>query len=259
MPGAHLRAMREADAIAGLRRIDRLSLAIDSISHGLLELAWPTRCVCCELPHALLCRDCEEALPRIAAESACPRCGAPFGAVACTECWTADGQVPRPFASARCALEFNDASAKLILAYKDGGERALAPILARLLVEALEPELLESSDRLAYVPASSQALRRRGFDHMERIACEVSTLTRLERVDLLAANSRFDQRELSREERAENMAEAFELLEGIDELPRRVLLIDDVFTTGATLTAATEVLLAGGVERVDVGAICRVW
>ncbi|MCR5845703.1 MAG: ComF family protein [bacterium] len=183
----------------------------------------------------------------------------PFGAVACTECWTADGQVPRPFESARCALEFNDASARLILAYKDGGERALAPILARLLVEALDSELLESSDCLAYVPASSEALRRRGFDHMERIASEVSALTGLPCLDLLVANSRLDQRELSREQRAENMAEAFELLEGVDEPPRRVLLIDDVLTTGATLTAATETLLGGGVERVDVGAICRVW
>ena len=256
MAGAHL---REANAVVAVRWIDRLSLAIDNISRGLLELAWPTRCACCELPHTLLCKDCDEALPRIAAKTACPRCGAPYGAVACTECWSADGLVERPFESARCALEFNDASAKLVLAYKDGGERALAPILAQLLVDALDPELLDHEDCLTYVPASSEALRRRGFDHMERIASEVSALTGLECVQLLVANSRLDQRELTREERAANMSGAFELLVSPYELPRRVLLIDDVFTTGSTLTAVTEVLLGGGVQRVDVGAICRVW
>jgi hypothetical protein len=56
----------------------------------------PTRCAGCDMPGALLCRrECARALPRIDRRWACPRCGAPFGYLTCTECWSAGTVVRR--------------------------------------------------------------------------------------------------------------------------------------------------------------------
>ncbi|NTU89736.1 MAG: hypothetical protein HGA54_07520, partial [Actinobacteria bacterium] len=56
------------------------------LREGFLELAWPARCVGCDLPGTLLCADCEGSLPLIDVATACPSCGAPYGVVVCTEC-----------------------------------------------------------------------------------------------------------------------------------------------------------------------------
>jgi predicted amidophosphoribosyltransferase len=80
---------------------------------------------------------------------------------------------------------------------------------------------------------------------------------------LLMKRPHEDQRRLGREGRKRNMRAAFSLKEGVESrLPatmRNIILVDDVFTTGATLSAATEVLLAAGAKEVRVVTVCRVW
>lgn len=145
------------------------------------------------------------------------------------------------------------------------------------------------ADALTYVPASPEALRRRGFDHMERVAQIVAQRTGLPLVHALASRKgAHDQRKLGRGERLANRSGSFELATGMragppgetetiragnlealgasgsvamgaDEMPPRIVLIDDVFTTGATLSAATQVLLDGGVREVRAVTCCRVW
>ena len=118
------------------------------------------------------------------------------------------------------------------------------------------------ADALTFVPASPEALLRRGFDHMERVAQRVAERTGLPLVRTLACKRGvLDQRELGRAERRANRRKSFEISNTCDTctMPRRVVLIDDVFTTGATLCAATEVLLDAGVKEVRVIACARVW
>ncbi len=120
------------------------------------------------------------------------------------------------------------------------------------------------ADALVYVPASPEALLRRGFDHMERVAEIIARRTGMALVHALASyKGARDQRELGRGERLANRSGSFSLtadaVPKADALPRRIVLIDDVFTTGATLSAAAHVLLDGGAHEIRAVTCCRVW
>ncbi len=120
------------------------------------------------------------------------------------------------------------------------------------------------ADALVYVPASPEALLRRGFDHMERVAEIITQRTGMALVHALAScKGARDQRELGRRDRLANRSGSFSLaadaVPEADALPRRIVLIDDVFTTGATLSAAAHVLLDGGAHEIRTVTCCRVW
>ena len=120
------------------------------------------------------------------------------------------------------------------------------------------------ADALVYVPASPEALLRRGFDHMERVAGIVARRTGMPLVHaLVSCKGARDQRELGRGERLANRNGSFSLAaDAVPEagaLPQRIVLLDDVFTTGATLSAAAHVLLDGGAHEVRAVTCCRVW
>jgi ComF family protein len=224
-----------------------------------LELLWPTRCACCERLGDLLCDSCLDALPRIDFALACPRCGAPFGRLVCTECSPAYEPIIYSFAQARCALEFTEATRRLIVAYKDGGERRLAVVLASLIAQAIPLEWRLWADAFTWIPADGEAVRRRGFDHMELIAHVLAARTGLRQVALLEKRARFDQRRLGRTERKRNMETVFAVREGGPASSANLILIDDVFTTGASLDAATRVLREAGFGEIRVATVARVW
>ncbi|MDR1712845.1 MAG: double zinc ribbon domain-containing protein [Coriobacteriales bacterium] len=229
-----------------------MSQALETI----LEHIWPTYCVGCESYGFVLCAACREALPYIDSTTACPRCGAPFGRLTCTECMTADGPLELAFDGAACALEFKDSAARMIVAYKDRSERRLAPILAELLCEVIPGPWLRTASLITWIPADRKALQRRGFDHMEQIAVNLAEISGRPALRLLDKRQSADQRQLSRQQRAENMAEAFTLAQ---PPPPEVLLIDDVLTTGATLDVAARALKSAGAEKVWVATVARVW
>ncbi len=218
---------------------------------GLLELLAPTRCAGCDLPGVLLCERCRRAIVRVATAAACPRCGAPDGARHCSEC---DGRT-YAFAGARCAGVLTHPLARLVVLYKDGGERRLAPVLATLLVEALA-DWTAWPDAVAGIPASRSAMLRRGFDHGAVLADSLASELSVARLAALVSAAKGDQRRLGREQRAANVARGLVSRPGI-VVPSRVLLVDDVLTTGATLDAAARVLLAAGAAEVRVAAVAR--
>ena len=253
------------------------------LANSFAETLWPTRCVGCDDPGTLLCAACDAALERIDQRIACPRCGAPWGRVICTQC-PAPGATDRderplpapfPFAAARAATSFSGVARELVLAYKDAGERRLDAILAGEICRAVRgswrirlpadvevglapaPDWSRGLDAVVGVPASPEALRRRGFDHIGRIACLVAADLGLPDLAALSSGKSADQRLLSPEARRANRAGAFALR--ADVAGARVLLLDDVMTTGATAAAASELLLAGGAESVHVAVFARVW
>jgi predicted amidophosphoribosyltransferase len=219
---------------------------------GLWELLYPTRCAGCDLPGTLLCEACQAALPRIAPAGACPRCGAPYGWLVCTECWDRD----LAFEAGVSAGSLEHPLARVVTLFKDGGERRLASLMAGLLMDAVGP-WQGWPDAISYIPATAKARRRRGFDHAAEIAGELAALLDVPLTSALGRERARDQRELGRAERFANARGTF-VANGV-QLPPHVLLVDDVLTTGATLDAAAAALKGAGAVEVRVATVARAW
>jgi predicted amidophosphoribosyltransferase len=219
---------------------------------ALAELIYPTRCAGCEMPGAVLCDTCRDTLPRVAADGACRRCGAPYGHLVCTECWNREWA----FSAALSLGEFESQLARAVALHNDAGEQRLGSVLGALLAEQVDEAWPGWAEAVTFVPATRSALRRRGFDHGRAIASTVADQLRVPLVEALSRAAAADQRALGRVDRARNAAGSFSA-GGV--LPRHLLLCDDVFTTGATLDAAAQALLANGAGEVRCATVARAW
>lgn len=241
----------------------RVTGFLRELAEQTLELLSPTRCASCEAPGALVCDACLRDMVRINPAHACTRCGAPYGSLLCTECQGDEVELDRCLA----AVVFDGPPARIVRAYKDGGERRLSTEIAcimhraareaELTVPARYGGLLSRVDAVTFVPVTSSAYRRRGFDHMEAIACDFADASCLPLIDALVKHGSLDQRELAREERLARSRGQYEVVAPVGGM--RVLLLDDVITTGATMNAAAHALKCAGAARVDCLAFARVW
>lgn len=246
----------------------------DAVCEALLEAVSPTRCVCCERPGALVCDACLQDLPVIDPAFSCTRCAAPFGYLLCTECQAGldgEGSAPAPGIEvpgrSLAALEFGPQAASIVRAYKDAGELRLSEWIALAMADAARhaeqaaPEryggILAGAHAVTFVPATAEAYRRRGFDHMERVAREFAATTGLPLVDALLKHGSADQRKEGRDGRFSAARDAYEVVEDVAGM--RLLLLDDVMTTGATMGACAETLHASGSPHIDRLALARVW
>ncbi|MBE0417879.1 MAG: ComF family protein [Coriobacteriia bacterium] len=224
-----------------------------ALIEALLELVSPTRCAGCELPGPLLCGACRGVLPRIDRLAACRRCGAPgLAGRPCREC---SGRA-FAFAAARAFGSLAHPLSRVVAVHKDGGEARLAPVLADLLAEAAG-EWIGWAQMLVPLPASPAALLRRGRDHMVDVACALEGLGGPPAVSALARSGGADQRRLGREERGRNLLGAMRIESSSPRMPDRVLLVDDVLTTGASADAAARVLLDAGALEVRCLVLAR--
>ena len=248
---------------AGRTHRNRITCFMREAGNGLAEVAWTTRCIICDTPGKTLCDSCALQLPYIDRWLACPRCGAPHGLRQCVECNTlALAEIDRaepPFARCVSVIEHRGTARGIVTGFKDGGERRLGLQIARLMDRAIPPSW-KTADALTYVPPDKKALRRRGFDHMAIVTSELSRLTGLPLRPLLRKLPTSDQRGLERRERFSNMEGAIRPLPPNPGTPppRRVVLIDDVYTTGATLFAACDALHEAGVREIRCATFARV-
>ena len=229
----------------------------------LVDLVYPPRCPACGEGIAAqdgLCAGCwgELVFP---GEPACTRCQRPFGTAAaegaiCAPCLA---DPPRHDGIAAGTLS-NDASRKLVLAFKHGKRIALAPMLARIASARL-PEL-EGEWLVLPVPLHPWRLWRRGFNQSALLAREVARI-RGQQVLVDGLQRRKPTPTLGGLGRA---ARARTLSGAIAVNPRRagkfkganVVLVDDVMTSGATSDACVRALKRAGAERVVIACFARV-
>ena len=240
--------------ISALPRVTRTAQGMAHLWRELKQAAaetlWTTRCVICDTPGKSLCDRCRRNLPYVDRWLACPRCGAPQGRLQCAECnsYTLDraGREKTPFTRCVSAVRFEDTARSVVLSYKDAGERALAHDIARILCDSIPYDWPAKAKAVTFIPSDVKKRRQRGFDHMAPIAAECAEILGLPCRKTLAKRPSNDQRGLTRLERFANMADAFTVLPDSVAPGLPFILIDDVYTTGATLYTACDALVASG-------------
>jgi len=192
----------------------------------------------------------------------CDGCGAPFDfdpgpGVRCAPCMAR----PRAFDAARAACLYDEASRDPILKLKHADRTDLAPMLARWLSRAAA-ELLEEAEAITPVPLHPVRLLRRRYNQAAEVARPLAALSGVPYLPdaLVRRRATESQGGKSGSGRRRNVAGAFHVpdrrrakVEG-----RRILLIDDVMTTGATLEGCARALKRAGAVRVDVAVLARV-
>ena len=194
------------------------------------------------------------------AEPFCDGCGVPFEYDVGGRCAACLAR-PRAFARARAACLYDDASRDLILKFKHADRTDLARLFTRWVGRAAA-DLLAEADAVAPVPMHATRLLARRYNQAAEVARPLARAHRIAYLpDALIRSRRTpSQAGKSGSGRRRNVAGAFAVpparrarVEG-----RRIVLIDDVLTTGATLEACAKVLLAAGARSVDVAVVARV-
>ena len=197
-----------------------------------------------------LCGACREALPRLQ-PPLCERCGAPtaWPVARCREC---SGR-RLAYATARAAVAYDEGVRRLVAAWKERGLRRLAADAAEVVAELILPP---RSTALAFVPSDRARALQRGYHPAERLARELAEHWSLPVLPLLARTRPVPwQRGLPLADRRRNVAGTFA---PAAKCPRAITLIDDVYTSGATVAAAASALRKAGARRVDVVTFARV-
>ena len=213
------------------------------------------RClVCAESGHAGLdlCVDCRAALPWN--HQACRQCGLPLPDDG-SDCGRCREATP-PYTRTQSALRYAFPIDRLLPRFKFHGDLAAGAVLATLMHWALDPA--DFPQLLIPVPLHPARLRQRGYDQALELTKALSRECRLPLCGnrLRRVRATEPQTELGAEARQRNVRRAFGLRAG-PPLPAHVALVDDVMTTGATVSECAETLLDAGVDRVDIWTIAR--
>ncbi len=225
-----------------------------SVAEPILSVMFPPRCVGCSDFESHLCSSCRETLERIGPDS-CLRCGEP-GPVPlvggrCRQCMGRE----LTYAGARGAFRHHGVARRLVAEFKFGGQ----PVLGRLMADLARPAFLDylsvivPDDRVVvtWVPCHRSAQRQRGYNQAELLARTLAFGARpLPRAGLVRKTAATrHQKGLGRAGRQDNLRGVFTLDEReTARLPPRteaLVLVDDVYTTGATAKEVSSVLVAG--------------
>jgi competence protein ComFC len=218
-----------------------------------LDLVFPPRCTGCGAVGSWICGSCLSSAPRIP-DPVCPKCGHPQREPSlCAVCRS----ITFDFNRARAVYHYEGAIRAAVHKFKYRNLTALAEPLSGLLLEYL-PGSSFQPDAVAAVPLHRKRQQERGYNQSELLARRVAACSNLPYLDGVVVRSRFTHPQvgLGAEERHANVSAAFD--PGKNHVPGgRVLLIDDVYTTGATLSDCARALKAAGAKSVYCLALAR--
>lgn len=209
---------------------------------SLLKLLFPPKCVLChrilESHQEYLCDDC-----RIDA----PECPVTHNKLSFLDSWVA-------------LWYYEDDVRRSLLRYKFHGARHYAPAYGRLLAQKIRLQYPDSFDIITWVPISSLRKLRRGFDQVELLADHVSKDLGIRPTRLLKKirHNRPQSRILGQAQRRANVLGAYKLIDPQQVAGKRILLLDDIITTGSTMGECARMLLTAGADSVHGAAVAAV-
>ena len=235
-----------------------------ALTTSVIDLIYPPRCLACPeptgAPHGL-CPACWRDTFFIAG-AACGKCGAPLmGATAASDVCEGCRRHPPAWDRGAAATVYDGAARRVVLALKHGDRLDMVVPLAGWL-EGAGRALIAEADVIAPTPLHWRRLVKRRYNQSAELAKRLGRQSgKPVAVDLLTrTRATIPQEGMNRAARAANQAGAFALTPGRRNrvAGRKVLLVDDVLTSGATLSACADCLRAAGAARIDVLALARV-
>ena len=229
--------------IAELRNAGRLAL----------DLVYPPVCGVCGSPGAFVCPGCLDALPRSHGDR-CDVCWLPLRGADCYACMSR----PLPLEMLRAPFQYEGDVRHIVRAFKFGGQSSLAPLLGAQLSEAYEDHRLDV-DLIVPIPLTGARKRWRGYNQSLLLARDLGRMQQLPVVEAMRRRgSTPPQAESSGvEQRVRNVQGVFSVSKPEAVRGQRVLLIDDVATTCATLSACAVQLLDAGASAVLALTVAR--
>ena len=201
-----------------------------------------------------LCPECEKTSVKLGTDI-CGKCGRVLANEAefCDTCIRNE----RAFVRARSCYVYEGAPKKFVYRLKFGGRRYLAAFIAEAMVDRYLDCGFEC-DCVVAVPLSAKRKRKRGYNQSELIAEELSSRLKLPLIDgaLVKTKENKPQTKLTRREREENVRGVYEVTSPETFKGRRVLVVDDVMTTGATLGEVSRVLYKAKARSVEALTYC---
>lgn len=187
-----------------------------------------------------LCKNCNKNLERIGGV-VCKTCGEKIleGNTFCDRC----KQINYDFDYSNSFAEYGEIASRIIKRFKYNGKKYYADFIAELMLE--NDNYFDYIDIITFVPISDKRKKERGFNQAEEIAKILGEKLHTEVVDILEkVGSGKHQAGLSQKDRRKNLAGTFELKEDVKKLikDKNVMIIDDVFTTGSTLSECAKAL-----------------
>ena len=234
----------------------------------ILDLLFPPRCPVCDglVPvRAPRCHPaCRKKLTPVGRDT-CMRCGKPVPEGAAEYCYDCASKEENSFERGVSVFLYEGDIRDSMVRFKFYGREEYASWYAGELLRTQGAALREfAADAVIPVPIHRKKMRHRGYNQAERIARELADGLELPMYADYLKRNRFTvpQKELSNHERVRNLMRALEpgrqalRLRQQHKTPRRVILVDDIYTTGSTMEACSAVLRSTGVEQVMVATIC---
>ncbi len=219
-----------------------------------MDLLYPKKCPLCDKTLMFLegevCDVCEKNQPKVVAPF-CMKCGKTVEDAEqeyCADCVA----IPKSFEKGYPAFDYRDGIKDAIYAFKYKNQRYYAKYFSKSILQLYKKELQELNlDGIVPVPVHKHKKRQRGYNQAEVLADYLAKELHLPVYPtyLLRVENTNPQKELNDKVRIKNLKNAFKIGENEIEL-KKVLLVDDIYTSGATIEACTRILLEAGVQKV---------
>ena len=234
-------------------------MKVPGLLHLITDMLYPRVCpICNDLVPFLkgdICPACTAKLS-YADEPYCMRCGKPVDEdeELCGDCIKGH----HVFDEGRAALIYDEYMSMSIYRFKYNGRREFASFYGRVMYERLKDKITDwNVDAIVHVPVHKSKLKKRGYDQAKLIAKELSKRTKIpHKCGLVVRRAATKvQKELSAAERQNNLKKAFKVTQNSVKLDS-VLVVDDIYTTGATVDSIARCLKGAGVRKVYFATLC---
>ncbi|MCR5672197.1 MAG: ComF family protein [Lachnospiraceae bacterium] len=234
-------------------------MKITKIPELLADMLFPRVCpICGDLVPFLKGDICPWCIPKLtyADEPYCMMCGKPVDEDEefCRDCMKGH----HAYDEGRSALIYDEYMSQSIYRFKYNGKREFASFYGRVMYERLEKKIRQwNVDAIVHVPVHKNKLKKRGYDQAYLLARQLSKRTKIPHLKglIIRRTATKVQKDLSAAQRQNNLKKAFKVTQNVVKL-NSILVVDDIYTTGATVDSIARCLKGAGVEKVYFATLC---